>query len=157
MSLTEVLLFFVFSFVVFVVSIPIHELCHLIAIKSMGSKTKAYTKWFNTKFAKRGDEFFMTFGYLRPLNDSGWHLPPFFIKRYKFAAFIFGISGGIGCALLLVVLLWVARHLVNIPSLAVLSIVVIALSQALYGLIEGTDLSRSVNVATDGNRIVLIN
>lgn len=80
---------------VFILSVPLHEFCHLLAFKLVGSSTKFEVKWlsFNRRFR---------FGYVRPANGvTQIHLPDFWGRCWKIPAFFSLLFGGLGTALTL--------------------------------------------------------
>jgi len=80
---------------IFILSVPLHEFCHLLAYKLVGSTTKFEVKWLS--FNRR-----LRFGYVRPADGGQQiHIPDFWGRYFKVPAFFALLFGGCGTALAL--------------------------------------------------------
>lgn len=127
--------------VVWIVSVPLHEICHWIFIKLLGCKNKLEIRLLTFT------ELDGLCGYVAmEFNNDGSILLP---KRFPFYSnktligFCIGLSGGAGCAILLAVILRELSLIVPIGFLwwaCAISFIAVIIWDIIYAISEAIDL-----------------
>ncbi len=86
------LFIFGFTVVVFVLSVPLHELFHVLGVKCLGGEGKLKITWLDLNWSKIGGSVTGEISFPRLAK---WD------KHYKLVGFIVGLSGGLGAAIVL--------------------------------------------------------
>jgi len=120
--------------VLYIVSVPIHEICHLLTAKAMGCQNELKVNLLGV-WPKDGET--VIGGYVFRKDESEpWSFTPPFHMNHKTGVFLFGLSGGLGASLIMslgFLLLFIAPQIgAIVPPLAVL-----VGGHAVYGVIEG--------------------
>jgi len=137
----KILIFFVSLVVLYVVAIPIHEICHFLFAKAVGCQNKLEINLL--KVASEGDG--VTFGGRMGRKDKNepWFFSPHFHINYKTLIFLLGLSGGFGTALIMSLVGFLLLFLVpQLGSMSWKPLAVVVGFHAIYGIIEGRRVTK---------------
>lgn len=128
-----------------IISIIIHELCHLACFKILGGKAQDIEiQLFGVIHDEAGQGLG---GYVWAKN--GWKFPTCVKKFPKTAAFLIGLSGGLGTAIILSLVFFGLYSLTPLWPIFGISLIVLAVINFFSGIREAISASRYPEVIID--------
>ena len=144
----QMLIFLSSLIILFALSVPLHEFFHFLPIKVLGGKIREGNKmtWFKLNFHVSKGKFMFS---MHGGGKIDAFFPDYLKKHLRAVAFLTGLSGGLGTAIVFVGIVFLLFFLGSLPDILdwiSTSFLIIAIFHLFYGMEEAVRVYNEVEL-----------